>query len=82
VLARNAGEVSEWLKEQHWKCCRRLKPSPPSSEENAGKFRRFSLDRGFLWFLKVVGNRVQYSPKEIDKVIRIVTQLRSEGRVK
>src|SRR5439155_21487521 len=28
------GEVSEWLKEQHWKCCWRLKPprgfeSPP-----------------------------------------------------
>src|SRR4051812_28970819 len=22
-----SGEVSEWLKEQHWKCCWRLKPS-------------------------------------------------------
>ena len=21
-----AGEVSEWPKEQHWKCCMRLKP--------------------------------------------------------
>src|SRR5260221_14163074 len=24
---RHTGEVSEWLKAQHWKCCWRLKPS-------------------------------------------------------